>query len=127
MSNSVYYRGYGNIVYTSGSGSGSGSNVGFDWGAAQSVTIASGAITVSVGRWYKISPESGNSDNLDTINGLSEGQEVMLSTTTGNTITIRDGIGNLSLGGSNIVLNSAVDRTKLMHDGTNLVEASSRP
>jgi hypothetical protein len=115
-----------NIFYDGSCSSGGSSSV-INWGAAQTVTISSGAITVAVGKWYKVLPESGVTDNLDTINGLTEGGEVMLSTTAGNTIVLRDGVDNLDLGSGNITLNSATDRARLMHDGTNLVEASSRP
>ena len=121
------YIHFGSGIWTQFAGDGIGGNG--QWGAAVSKTISGGAITVEAGKWYKLIPESGNSDNLDTINGLSEGEEVMLTTNdAAYTITLRSGVDNLSFPGSvNITLNALLDRTILIHDGSNLVESSSRP
>ncbi len=114
-------------VNNGGSGGGSSSSGAGLWGAAEEATVSGGAITVEGGKWYKLSPESGTSDDVDTINGLSEGQEVMLSVKdSGDTIVLKDGVDNLDLGG-NITLNNPRERARLQHDGTGIVEASSRP
>ena len=99
-----------------------------EWGAAKSVTVVGGVIAVKKSCWYKIDGPAA-SNNVDTINGLSEGDEVMLSMAdVAHAIVLRHGTGNLNLtGGVNITLNALTDRVRLMHDGTNLVEASSRP
>ena len=116
---------FGSGVWIQTAGSGGGG----EWGAAVVKTISGGAITVEAGRWYKLVPESGNSDNLDTINGLSEGEEVLLSTNNAAyTITLRSGVDNLSLpGGVNITLNAILDMARLIYNGTNITESSSRP
>jgi len=109
-------------------GGGSSSGGGGEWGTAESVTISGGIITVLPGCWYKIDTEgAAASDDLDTINGLSEGEQVMLSAANATrTVVLKNGTGNLSIR-EDISLDDTVDRAILMHDGTNLVEASSRP
>jgi len=99
-----------------------------DWGTGELKTIAGGVITVEKGKWYKIdTQDSAASDDLDTINGLSAGNEIMISAANdARTVVLKNGTGNLSIRGD-ISLNEAIDRVRLIHDGTNLVEASSRP
>lgn len=60
-------------------------------GAKVSKTISSGEIEVIAGKRYAVSPESGSEDDLDQISGLSEGEEVRLYGTSGNTINVLDG------------------------------------
>ena len=108
---------------------GGSSGGGGDWGVAKTTTISGGVITVESGCWYKVEVEGGvaASDDLDTINGLSEGEQVMLSPVSDSrTIVLKNGTGNLSIR-VDTSLNELIDRVILMHDGTNLVEASSRP
>lgn len=99
------------------------------WGSAKSATISGGVITVQPGFWYKLPPESGNTDDLVTVNGLSEGDSIYLSTAdAAYTIIIKHGTGNFDLVGDiDIILNSTKDMSQFMFDGTNLIEASSRP
>lgn len=101
---------------------------GGEWGSGELVTISGGAITVEAGKWYKVDTEAGAaSDNLDTINGLSAGEEVMLSAyNASRSVVLRTGIDNISIR-VNTTLNDLLDRVRLISDGTNLVEASSRP
>lgn len=107
---------------TSGSGSG-------EWGASESSTISSGSIEAQAGKWYRLTPESGTTDDLVTVNGLSSGEEIYLSTADSTyTITIKHGTGNFDLlGDLDIVLNETRKMSKFIFDGTNLIEASSRP
>jgi len=99
-----------------------------EWGAAESVTIVGGVITVKKSKWYKIDGHAASND-VDTINGLSEGDEVMLSMAdVTHVIVLKHGTGNLDLVGNiDLTLNALKDRVRLMHDGTSLVEASSGP
>jgi len=99
-----------------------------EWGSGELVTIVGGAITVEAGKWYKVETESlAASDNLDTISGLSAGEEVMLSANNdARTVVLKNGVDNLSIRGD-ISMNDVIDRIRLISDGTNLVEASSRP
>jgi len=99
-----------------------------DWGVAKSVTISGGVITVESGCWYKVDTEgAAASDDLNTISGLSEGEQVMLSAANdARTVILKNGTGNLSIR-VDASLNDTVDRAILMYDGANLVESSSRP
>ena len=125
VSGNVYlHTGSGDWVFIGGSSGGGG-----DWGIAKSVTISGGVITVEPGCWYKVEVEGGiaASDDLDTINGLSEGEQIMLSAANdARTIVLKNGTGNLSIR-VDTSLNESIDRAILMYDGANLVEASSRP
>ncbi len=66
----------------------------------QDVIISGGELDVNAGAFYSVNPESGTSDDLDTINNGVGGKIITLRTTTGNTITLKHGTGNLSLLGS---------------------------
>lgn len=72
--------------------------------AATELTIASGAI-VSTQAAHKLQPESGTTDDLDTISGMDTGDILILyvSDAGTDTITIKHGTGNISCsGGSDI-------------------------
>lgn len=66
--------------------------------AQDSVTISSGVIAYAA-PFHIVAPESGTTDDLVTISGAAAGNRVILSTNSGNTITLRDGTGNLYLAG----------------------------
>ncbi len=103
---------------------------GGSWGPANLATISGGVLALEPGKWFKITTEGAvASDDIDTISGLVEGDEVMLSIATdGQSVVFKHGTGNLDLPGAvDIPLNATRQRARLMHDGTNLVEASSRP
>ena len=68
------------------------------------ITIASDALTVT--KSYIVpAPETGNSDNLATLNGGFDGCIVMFSGTAGKTITFKDGTGNLKMAGDFVMDN----------------------
>jgi len=98
------------------------------WGASTTVTIAGGIVTLSGPGRYLIDTEAAAaSDNLDTINGLIEGDEVFLAPVSGSrTIVLKNGTGNLDLK-SDLSLDDSNDRARLMQESTNLVEATSGP
>ncbi len=56
--------------------------------------IASGAITVS-GSFARVAPESGSTDNLDTINGGVSGALLVLRPAASNTIILKHATGNI--------------------------------
>jgi hypothetical protein len=67
-------------------------------------TIASDALTVT--KSYIVpAPETGNTDNLATLNGGFDGCIVMFSGTAGKTITFKDGTGNLKTAGDFVMDN----------------------
>jgi hypothetical protein len=69
--------------------------------AATELTIDTGEIT-AVQACHKLQPESGTEDDLDTINGMDEGDILVLyaSDVGTDTITIKHGTGNLSCVGA---------------------------
>jgi hypothetical protein len=62
--------------------------------AETELTISSGAITISQ-MTHKVTAESGDTDNLDTINGMAAGDIVLLRAASGKTITVRHNAGNI--------------------------------
>jgi len=78
-------------------------------GTPDAKTIASGVITYS--KFYtRVEPQSGTADDLDTINGATEGDWLLLCGpgSGANTVTVKDGTGNIQIntdcalaGGSN--------------------------
>ena len=107
----------------SSGGGGAGS-----WGAVQNVTISSGVLTLSGAGRYAVETEGGAaSDDVDTINGLSDGDEVILNAKNGaHTVVFKTGTGNLSIK-SDTSLDDIVDRMRLLMHGATIIEASSRP
>lgn len=63
------------------------------WGAAQAVTISGDALALTGPGRYTVSSEAGVTDDLDSITGLSDGDEIVLEPATGHTITIKQGTG----------------------------------
>lgn len=98
------------------------------WGTASTVYVSGGVLLLSGAGRYLVDTESmAASDDVDTINGLSDGEEIMLAPKSGSrTIVLKNGTGNLDIK-SDISLNDANDRVRLIKETTNLVEASSRP
>jgi len=98
------------------------------WGAVQNVTISSGVLTLNGAGRYAVETEGGAaSDDVDTINGLTDGDEVILSAYDGShTVVLKNGTGNLSIK-VDTSLDDTVDRMRLIMDGSTIVEASSRP
>lgn len=65
--------------------------------ANQSLTIASGVVTITTNGWYELTSQSGTTDDLDTISGGSAGQIIILSALATHTITLTDTTGNIEL------------------------------
>ena len=82
------------------------------------LTIAAGVVTVSGIGYYKLVPETGTTDDLDTISGAHHGEEITLAVRdSGDTITIKDGTGNFALAGD-FAMNTQTDTIKLIYDET---------
>ena len=84
------------------------------------VTVSSGVITVSE-NFIEVTPETGTSDNINNINGYDNYSILFVVTTAGNTVTLKDGTGNLDLG-ADIVLDNVRKCTMLIYNGTNWVQ-----
>ena len=82
------------------------------------LTIASAAVTVSGPGFYTLVSETAPADDtLETINGGTDGDIIVLrSNDSASDITLDNGTGNLNLG-SNFVLNNVLDRAVLLYDG----------
>lgn len=73
-------------------------------GKGREITISGGSIT-PVFDYYIVIPESGIADDLDILahrdqNVPQAGKKVLLRTDSGNSITIKDGTGNIDLTGA---------------------------
>jgi hypothetical protein len=95
--------------------------VGF--GTRTSATITSGSVTITSSN-VGITGEGGAADNLDTLNGGSEGDIVFLSRgASSGTITVTES-GNIELGSTTRALSSAADQLMLKRGTTNWNEIS---
>lgn len=79
------------------------------YGPKESITIASGVIAASASKRYAVSPETGVSDALTQITGLSDGNRIALYGTTGNTITVTDGATLKLMSSANCILDGPDD------------------
>lgn len=95
------------------------------WGAAVEKTLSGGVLTVTGPGFYKILAESGTSDELTSIEGLSEGDEILLKLADADElITIKAGPAILIA--SDFILNTTADRMRLQCDGGDVCVELSR-
>lgn len=87
-------------------------------GSLVPLTISSGTVTVTGPGFYEISPETGSSDNLDTISGGSEGDIVVFKSVNSSvSITYRNAQDNLRMAG-NFVADSSTDMIGFIKSGS---------
>lgn len=84
--------------------------------------VSSGTLAVETSYAVPV-PESGTSDEIETISGGFDGALLILSGTAGNTLTFKDGTGNLKLGADR-VLDNFEDSLTLVKRGTDWLELS---
>lgn len=91
--------------------------------ASTELTIASGAITATQGVHTVDTQGDAASDDLDTINGLAEGDLLLLRpNNAARTVVLKHGTGNIFCpGGQDVSLAEATDWALLSSDGTNVV------
>lgn len=98
-----------------------------NFGAGSELTISSGAVTVTASYHYIDTESDASSDNLDNINGGTEGDILIIrSTNIARDVVVRDN----SVSGGNIYLNDLTDFTLtapgdklvLFYDGANYTE-----
>lgn len=78
-------------------------------------TVASGAITATKS-FHKLGGEGGVADDLDTINGGSDGDILVLMTLSSSVnITAKDGTGNLRLAGGDFIMTTSQDTLVLIY------------
>lgn len=92
-------------------------------GCAVSFPAVAGGVLAAETGYVVPSPESGTSDEIDTISGGFDGAMLIVSGTAGRTLTFRDGVGNLKLGG-NRVLDNFEDSLLLVRRGADWIELS---
>lgn len=95
-------------------------NLGTGEGAGVALTIAAGIITISRSH-HTVDVQTGTTDDLDTINGGTKGDELTLRLPTGstNTVVVKHNTGNIFLaGGVDANLDSPNKAIKLFYNGT---------
>lgn len=86
-------------------------------GTATTLTISGGVVTATQSH-HKITGEGGAADDLNTINGGTEGDILVLrSLASAIDITLKNGTGNLQIG-ADFVLNNVLDTITLMYAGS---------
>lgn len=92
--------------------------------ASQIVTIATGVLALgSIGSSYiSVAAESGTADNLDSITGGSEGDEIVLRADTGDTITVVNSSSIATRSGANVSLTGNIHIKLFCRDGSNWSE-----
>lgn len=100
---------------------------GFFTSKPRDVTIASGSVTV-VGNFLLLTPESGNTDDLDTIVDDIHGKMILLQNAdAAYSITIKDSVGNVILPSGDIVLAGNTQMVALIYDETQTAWISFMP
>ncbi len=91
------------------------------YGAAGSLTIAGGVITIANECYVTINAQAGVTDDLDTINGTVEGQIIVLQAAASDTITLKHAAGNIVTATGGDVIMTGNQEFMLQDNGTNLV------
>lgn len=94
------------------------------------LTVTAGVISISGPGFYELDGASSSND-LNTINGGSEGDEIILKiANNARNVVVTHGTGgsdNIDLIGLSITMDTTNQRVKLQRGATNWVESSSRP
>lgn len=90
--------------------------------AATTLTIASGAVTATQSHHMIDTEGAAASDNLDTINGLTDGQLILIGAASGaRTVVVTSGVGNIFCPyNATISLAETTDYVLLMRSGANV-------
>lgn len=99
-----------------------------NFGGIEILTISGGSVArTATSSFYAIESEIGVADNLDTITGGSDGDVIIIRPVSGDTITVRDNIGNIQLN-SNFAMDDPADKLFLIFDASlnKWCEASDR-
>ena len=88
------------------------------------LTIATGVVTATKS-YHTIDTESdAASDDLDTINGGSEGMRLVIrAVNSGRTVVVKDATGNIACAGD-FTMDNVEDTMELIYDGSNWLELS---
>lgn len=102
----------------------SGSSGSVDYGTPTAKTLASNVLTVTKPGYYTLTSESGTSDQLDRIDGLNQGEIVLLQAASGHTITVA--AGTYMKMPSNFVLNNVYDKLEMICEGSSVCSDKGR-
>jgi hypothetical protein len=83
----------------------------YPFGGAISLT---GGVTTVTDSYHEVTSQSGPSDDLDTLNGGVDGMIVILHPTSGDTITVKDGTGNIKTA-TDFAMNAIEDSIMLIY------------
>jgi hypothetical protein len=92
-------------------------------GCAVSFPTIAGGVLVAESGYVVPAPQSGTTDDVDTIDGGFDGAVLIVTGSAGKVLTFRDGIGNLKLGGDR-VLDAFEDALMLVRRGSDWIELS---
>ena len=96
-----------------------------DFSATNTVNLGSSTLTLSTDAvtatksYHIIAAESGTTDNCATISGAAAGDIIIISADAGDTITIKDGTGNIKCGADRAMVGNDGDVMHLVYDGSN--------
>ena len=77
--------------------------------AIEDIQISAGAFDLVQGRsFYRVESETSTSDNLDTVDDITDGRILILTPINGHTITVTES-GNFNLGAATRVLDNEAD------------------
>lgn len=80
------------------------------WGR-NDMTIAAGVLAAPTASYVRVEPESGTTDDLDTISNGTLGQLLILHRGIGGTIVVKHGTGNIRMdGGADFTMNGSRDK-----------------
>ena len=77
------------------------------------LTLNAGVVTAT-DSYHEITSQSGPNDDLDTINGGTDGMILVLHATSGDTITVKDGTGNIKTA-TDFAMNAIEDSIMLIY------------
>ena len=99
-----------------------------DWGVPATITISGGIIVVPGPGYYLIATEGGDAtDDLDQIQGLTNGQAVMLGPADGaDTVVIKNGAFLKTLAGTDFSMDDAYDVFECISVGSNICKERGR-
>lgn len=92
-------------------------------GSAVSFPTIAGGVLVAESGYVVPAPQSGTTDDVDTIDGGFDGAVLIVTGSAGKALTFRDGTGNLKLGADR-VLDAFEDALMLVRRGSDWIELS---
>jgi len=86
-------------------------------GGMRTVTLAAGVMNTNQWGYYELVPQAGTTDDLDTINNGIDGKIIGIRVNdNANTITVKDGVGNICLPNGDIDLDDVCFVLPLIYD-----------